>query len=213
METVLPLAGFGFVLGWPLERLIQRFPLGAGTAPSSRRRWLVAGVMALLFAALAVTIGPHPQLAPALLLTALIVPASVIDIEHRIIPNAINLPGAAAVLALAVVAQPDRWWIFLAGGLGAALFLGLAWLVYPKGMGAGDVKMALMIGFGTGQYVFVALFAGFVLSLVPSIVLLASQGLRGRKAAFPFGPFLAAGAVVALLWGPQLMSLWLTGKA
>jgi leader peptidase (prepilin peptidase) / N-methyltransferase len=212
METVLPLAGFGFVLGWPLERLIQRFPLGSGTAPSSRRRWLVGGTMALLFAALAVTIGPHPQLVPALLLTALVVPASVIDIEHRIIPNAINLPGAVAVLALAVIAQPDRWWIFLVGGLGAALFLGLAWLVYPKGMGAGDVKMALMIGFGTGQYVFVALFAGFVLSLVPSIVLLASQGLRGRKAAFPFGPFLAGGAVVALLWGPQLMSLWLTGK-
>jgi leader peptidase (prepilin peptidase) / N-methyltransferase len=213
METVLPLAGFGFVLGWPLERLIQRFPLGAGTEPSSRRRWLVAGVMALLFGALAVTIGPHPQLAPALLLTALVVPASVIDIEHRIIPNAINLPGAVAVLALAVIAQPDRWWMFLVGGLGAALFLGLAWLVYPKGMGAGDVKMALMIGFGTGQYVFVALFAGFVLSLVPSIGLLVSQGLRGRKAAFPFGPFLAGGAVVALLWGPQLMSLWLTGKA
>jgi len=213
MQTALPLAGIGFVLGWPLELLIQRFPKGEGTAPSSRRRWIVAVVTALLFAAVAFRIGFHPQLVPALLLTALVVPASVIDIEHRIIPNAINLPGAVAVFATAVAAQPDRWWEFLLGGLGAALFLGLAWIVYPKGMGAGDVKLALMTGLGVGKYVVIALFAGFALSLVPSVALLVAQGLRGRKATFPFGPFLAAGAVVALLWGPQLWSLWLYGHA
>jgi leader peptidase (prepilin peptidase) / N-methyltransferase len=213
MEMALPLAGIGFALGWPLERLIQHFPKGEGTAPSTRRRWIVAGVTALLFAAVAFRIGLHPQLVPALLLTALVVPASVIDIEHRIIPNAINLPGAVAVFATAVAAQPDRWWEFLAGGLGAALFLGLAWIVYPKGMGAGDVKLALMTGFGVGKYAVIALFAGFALSLVPSVALLLNQGLRGRKATFPFGPFLAAGAVVALLWGPQLWSLWLYGHS
>ncbi len=213
METALPLAGVGFALGWPLEMLIQRFPKGEGSAPSSRRRWVVAAITAVLFAALALRIGFHPQLAPALLITALVVPASAIDISHRIIPNAINLPGAVAVFAVAVAAQPDRWWEFLAGGLGAALFLGLAWIVYPKGMGAGDVKLALMTGLGVGKYALIALFAGFVLSLVPSIVLLMAQGVRGRKATFPFGPFLAAGAVIALLWGPQLWSLWLTGHA
>jgi leader peptidase (prepilin peptidase) / N-methyltransferase len=213
MQTALPLAGFGFALGWPLELLIQRFPSGEGTAPSSRRRWIVAALTALLFAALALRIGFHPRLVPALLLTALVVPASVIDIEHRIIPNAINLPGAVAVFATAVAAQPDRWWEFLAGGLGAALFLGLAWIVYPKGMGAGDVKLALMTGLGVGKFAVIALFAGFALSLVPSVVLLITQGVRGRKATFPFGPFLAAGAVVALLWGPQLWSLWLSGHA
>jgi leader peptidase (prepilin peptidase) / N-methyltransferase len=213
METALPLAGVGFALGWPLELLIQRFPKGEGSAPSSRRRWVVAGVTALLFAALAFRIGLHPQLAPALLITALVVPASVIDIEHRIIPNAINLPGAVAVFVVATAAQPDRWWEFLAGGLGAALFLGLAWIVYPKGMGAGDVKLALMTGLGMGKYAVIALFAGFALSLVPSVALLLAQGVRGRKATFPFGPFLAAGAVVTLLWGPQLWSLWLTGHA
>ncbi|HWH65810.1 MAG TPA: hypothetical protein VNS99_06900, partial [Gaiellales bacterium] len=92
MEFAVPMVGFA--LGWPIEWLIQRFPLGEGTAPSVRRRWLMAGLTAGLFAALTWQIGIEPQLAPALLLTALIVPASVIDINHRIIPNLINYPGA-----------------------------------------------------------------------------------------------------------------------
>src|SRR5262249_31646058 len=96
MESVLPLAGFGFALGWPLEWVIQRFPRGTGTAPSSRRRWIVAAITAALFALEAVSIGFVPELLPALLLTALVVPAAAIDLEHRIIPDLINKPGAVA---------------------------------------------------------------------------------------------------------------------
>ena len=97
-----------------------------------------------------VKIGFHARLAPALLLTALIVPASIIDLRHRIIPNAINFPGAVAVYLTAVIAQPDRWAELLIGGVAAALFLGVAWMIYPAGMGLGDVKMTLMIGLGLG---------------------------------------------------------------
>ena len=102
MESVLPLAGFGFALGWPLEWVIQRFPRGTGTAPSSRRRWIVAAITAALFALEAVSIGIVPELLPALLLTALVVPAAAIDLEHRIIPDLINLPGAVAVYVVSV---------------------------------------------------------------------------------------------------------------
>ena len=168
MEFVLPLAGAGFALGWPMEWLIQRFPTGEGTAPSARRRWIVAGITAALFAVLTVHIGLQPELAPALLLTALVVPASAIDLKHRIIPNAINLPGAVLVYVVAVAAQPDRWAELLIGGLAGFLFLGLAWVVSPKGMGLGDVKMMLMIGLALGKYVGVALLAAFSLSLVPA---------------------------------------------
>jgi leader peptidase (prepilin peptidase)/N-methyltransferase len=208
METVLPLAAGGFALGWPIEWLIQRFPKGEGTAPSSRRRWLVAAATAALFAAIAFKIGLHPRLAPALLLTALIVPASVIDLRLRIIPDVINKPGAAAVYLTAVVAQPDRWAELLIGGLAAMAFLGIAWLIYPAGMGKGDVKMILMIGLALGKYVAVALFAAFAISTVFSMGVLVTQGLRGRKTTFPFGPFLALGAMVALLYGPQLWNAW-----
>jgi leader peptidase (prepilin peptidase) / N-methyltransferase len=211
MEIALPLAGAGFVLGWPMEWLIQRFPTGKGTAPSAQRKWVVAGVTAALFAALAYHIGLHPRLVPALLLTALVVPASAIDLKHRIIPDAINLPGAVLVYATAVVAQPDRWAELLVGGLAGLLFLGAAWVVSPKGMGLGDVKMVLMIGLALGKYVGVALFAAFCLSLIPSLGLLLVKGLRARKIGFPFGPFLAFGAIVALMWGPQIWDWYIIG--
>jgi leader peptidase (prepilin peptidase)/N-methyltransferase len=211
MEFLLPLAGAGFALGWPIEWLIQRFPKGEGTAPSARRRWVVAAATAGLFVAIALRIGLHPQLVPALLLTALIVPASVIDLRLRIIPDAINLPGAVLVYLTAVIAQPDRWAELLIGGVAAALFLGIAWLLYPAGMGLGDVKMVLMIGLALGKYVGVALFAAFAISTVFSAGVLLTHGLRGRKTTFPFGPFLALGAVVAILWGPQLWAAWYIG--
>ena len=182
-----------------MEWLIQRFPTGKGTAPSARRKWVVAGVTAAVFAALAYHIGLHPRLVPALLLTALVVPAAAIDLKHRIIPDAINLPGALLVYATAVAAQPDRWAELLIGGLAGLVFLGGAWVVSPKGMGLGDVKMVLMIGLALGKYVGVALFAAFCLSLVPSLGLLMVKGLRARKIGFPFGPFLAFGAIVALM--------------
>jgi leader peptidase (prepilin peptidase)/N-methyltransferase len=211
MEIMLPLAGAGFALGWPMEWAIQRFPTGTGTAPSARRKWAVAAVTAALFAALAIHIGLHPRLAPALLLAVLIVPASAIDLKHRIIPDAINLPGAVLVYATAVAAQPDRWAELLIGGLAGLLFLGAAWAVSPKGMGLGDVKMVLMIGLALGKYVGVALFAAFCLSLVPSVGLLLVKGLRARKIGFPFGPFLAFGAIVALMWGPQIWDWYIIG--
>jgi leader peptidase (prepilin peptidase) / N-methyltransferase len=211
METVLPLAGAGFALGWPMEWVIQRFPSGEGTAPSARRRWIVAAITAALFAALTVGIGLHPELAPALLLTALVVPASAIDLKHRIIPNAINLPGALLVYAVAVAAQPDRWAELLIGGIAGFLFLGIGWVVSPGGMGLGDVKMVLMIGLALGKYVGIALLAAFSLSLVPALGLLLVKGLRARKIGFPFGPFLAFGAVVGLMWGEQIWNWYMVG--
>jgi len=207
MESVLPLAGFGFALGWPLEWVIQRFPRPAGTAPSSRRRWIVAAITAALFALEAVSIGVVPELLPALLLTALVVPAAAIDLEHRIIPDLINKPGAVAVYATSVAVQPDRWLELLLGGIGCFLFFLVAHMISPKGMGMGDVKMALMIGLGLGYYAFGALLVAFLASTVLSIVLILRFGPKARKMGFPMGPFLAFGAVVGLMWGEQLNSL------
>jgi len=204
MELVVPLAGMGFALGWPIEWVVQRFPLGEGTPPSTRRKIVVAAVTACLFAALALKIGLEPRLAPALLLTALIVPASVIDLNHRIIPNLINIPGAVLVFTVASIAEPGRIPEFAIAGIACFLFLGVAWFVFPQGMGLGDVKMALMIGLGTGRYAYVAMLSGFMASVVLSGWLLLRGGIGARKATFPFGPFLAFGAVVALLWGPDL---------
>ena len=77
----------------------------------------------------------------------------------------------------------------------------MAALAYPKGMGMGDVKLALLLGAMLGRSVAVALMIGFLAALVPAAVLLFRHGSKARKIAIPFVPFLAFGAIVALFCG------------
>jgi leader peptidase (prepilin peptidase)/N-methyltransferase len=139
---------------------------------------------------------------------AVLVVLSAIDIDRRIVPNKIVLPAAAIVLAAQTAINPSLEW--LAAGLGASLFLLLAALAYPRGMGMGDVKLALLLGFTVGWTVPVALFAGMVAALVPSVVLFARHGSKARKMAIPFAPFLALGGVLALFWGHPVLD-WYRG--
>jgi leader peptidase (prepilin peptidase) / N-methyltransferase len=124
---------------------------------------------------------------------------SAIDIDRRIVPNKIVLPAALAMLVARTVVHPSAEW--LAAGFGASLFLFVAALAYPRGMGMGDVKLALLLGFCVGRSVPVALFTGMVAALVPSAVLFVRHGSAARKMAIPFAPFLALGGVLALFWG------------
>ena len=145
-------------------------------------------------------------LAAAIFCTALVA-ISAVDIERRIVPNKIVLPAAVAVLALNLAWKPSAEWPV--AGFGAALFLFIAALVYPKGMGMGDVKLALLLGFGVGRAVPVALFVGMLTALVPSAFLFARHGSAARKMAIPFAPFLAIGGVFALFFGQQLVDWYL----
>jgi leader peptidase (prepilin peptidase)/N-methyltransferase len=138
---------------------------------------------------------------------AVLVVLSAIDIDRRIVPNRIVLPAAAIVLAAQTVLHPSVEWI--ASGLGASMFLFLAALAYPRGMGMGDVKLALLLGFAVGRTVPVALFAGMVAALVPSVVLFARHGAAARKMAIPFAPFLALGGLIALFAGHPLVDAYL----
>jgi leader peptidase (prepilin peptidase)/N-methyltransferase len=144
----------------------------------------------------------------AALFCALLVAVSATDLEHRIIPNRIVVPGAAVVLAAQTALHPSPEWAL--GALGAAGFLFIAALAYPKGMGMGDVKLALLMGALLGRTVGVALMLGMVFALVPSVVLLARHGAAARKMGIPFGPFLALGSVVALFWGERLLDAYLS---
>jgi leader peptidase (prepilin peptidase)/N-methyltransferase len=76
-------------------------------------------------------------------------------------------------------------------------------------MGMGDVKLALLIGALLGRTTPVAIMLGLFLALAPSLVLLAQNGLRARKSAIPFAPFLAAGAVIALFAGEPILHAYL----
>jgi leader peptidase (prepilin peptidase)/N-methyltransferase len=139
---------------------------------------------------------------------AVLVALSAIDLEHRIVPNRIVLPAAALTLVARTATDPSVEW--LAAGLGASLFLFLAALAYPRGMGMGDVKLALLLGFAVGRSVPVALMAGMLAALVPSIVLFARHGSAARKMGIPFAPFLALGGVVALFAGDRLLDAYLS---
>jgi leader peptidase (prepilin peptidase)/N-methyltransferase len=95
-------------------------------------------------------------------------------------------------------------------GLGAALFLFVAALAYPGGMGMGDVKLALLLGVMLGRTVPVAMMVGMLSALVPSVVLFARHGSAARKMQIPFGPFLAFGGIVALFAGTAILDAYLS---
>jgi leader peptidase (prepilin peptidase) / N-methyltransferase len=139
---------------------------------------------------------------------AVLVVLSSIDLERRIVPNKIVLPAAAAVLVAQTVLHPSVEWAV--AGLGASLFLFVAALAYPRGMGMGDVKLALLLGFMVGRTVPIALFAGMIAALVPSAVLFARHGTAARKMGIPFAPFLAVGGLLALFAGKPLLDAYLT---
>ncbi len=130
-----------------------------------------------------------------------------IDLDYRIVPNRIVLPAAAAVLVAHTLIEPSLEWVIAA--LGASLFLLIAALIYPAGLGMGDVKLALLLGAMLGVDVTVALMIGFVAALVPSLLLVVRHGSGARKMGIPLVPFLAFGSVVALFAGGAILDWYL----
>jgi leader peptidase (prepilin peptidase) / N-methyltransferase len=136
-----------------------------------------------------------------------LVAISAIDIAYRIVPDKIVLPSTLIVLIAQTIREPSPEWILAA--FGAAFFLFLAAVVYPAGMGMGDVKLALLMGAALGKVVSVALMVGMVAAVVPSVYLLARHGRSARKMGIPFAPFLALGSIVALFSGDVLLDAYL----
>ena len=161
----------------------------------------------------------HPNLWRAVLvagLLALMPGIALIDLRHRIIPNRLTYPALLLfpTIILAAWAVDDAVEP-LKGLLGALLYGGVLFVVavISRGMGMGDVKLAAVIGLVLGsiglRYVGVAAGSAIVLGGIGGLVALAMG--RGRKSAIPFGPYLAAGAVVAGLWGQPIAS-WYIGR-
>jgi leader peptidase (prepilin peptidase)/N-methyltransferase len=176
-------------------------------APISWKYPVVELLTASLIAACALVYGFTFEAAIAAFFCTVLVAVSVTDIERFVIPNRIVVPAAAVVLVAQTINEPSPEW-FVAG-FGAALFLFIAALVYPAGMGMGDVKLALLLGFMLGRTVPVALMVGTIAALVPSVVLIARHGSAARKMRIPFGPFLAFGGIVALFFGDRIVDAYL----
>ena len=219
--TVAALAAVGGGLGalvWePLEpRLIARSE-GTGELieqpPWTRKatsRPIVMLVSAIACGAAGLRFGATRELVPALVLAFALVGISSIDLRYRIIPDRITLPLAVAGLVLAAVLRPSDLPELLLSAFGAGLFLLVAALLSPSGMGIGDVKLAFVLGLYVGSSVVIAIIIGLVGPVVPMILLLPRYGTRVRKLHLALGPFLALGGMVALLAGDDIIS-WYTG--
>lgn len=166
---------------------------------------LVEAVTAALFVLLGLKFGREAALWPALALAVTLIAAAATDLEQRIIPN--RLMAAAAVLALVLwtLADPSRLPENLIAGAAAGGFLLTAALVYPAGMGMGDVKLAAVMGLFLGRSVGPALFIGFAAGALAGLALVAARGAAARKQGVPFAPFLALGGIAGLLFGTGLI--------
>jgi leader peptidase (prepilin peptidase) / N-methyltransferase len=180
---------------------------GAGVSWRYPAIELASGALA---AGAIVGFGPTWEGLAAALLGVVLVPVVVIDLEHRLIPSVIVFPAFALALAFSVAADPGHWWVPVTAALGAFAFLYLLWFLYPAGMGRGDAHLALLLGAVLGASIVPALFIAFALGAALGVALLARFGARARKMAVPFGPFLAAGALAALWFGPSMLD-WYAG--
>jgi leader peptidase (prepilin peptidase)/N-methyltransferase len=187
-----------------------------GTGISVRYPLVEAGTGAV-FGVLALAIGLEPELPAFLYLGAVGVALAMIDIDVKRLPNAIVLPSypVAAALLTVAAAVDGRWDDLLRAGLGMVAlyaFYFLLALVYPAGMGFGDVKLAGVLGLYLGWLGWAEVITGGFLGFLFGGVVgggLVLVRRAGRKSMLPFGPFMLAGAFVAILWGGALADLYL----
>ena len=168
---------------------------------------LVEAVTALLIVSCVAVFGLTTEAALAASFCCVLVVLSVIDANHRIVPNRIVLPSAAVALVAHTMVDPSAAWLVWALLAAGGLFLVV--LAYPKGLGMGDVKLALLLGAVLGASVTVALMIGLFAALVPAAVLVSRHGASARKMGVPLVPFLSLGAVVALLVGDAILDAYL----
>jgi leader peptidase (prepilin peptidase)/N-methyltransferase len=194
------------VLGWLLLRGRCRT---CRTAISPRYPAVEALTAAL---AVAVILVEHSTLdrVLGLVLVGILVPIALIDLDHQIIPNKITAPAAILAVAIGLALKPAGVPEQLIAGAGAAAFLLVFVLAYPRGMGMGDVKLAGVLGLFLGREVGVAIFVAVIAGTLVGAAVMARLGVqRGRKTRVPFGPFLALGGIVALLAGPAIVHWYL----
>jgi leader peptidase (prepilin peptidase)/N-methyltransferase len=192
------------VVSW----LILRGKCRTCRAPISARYLLVEAITGASFVLAFWRFGLDWRLLVAWAFIAAMVAVAFIDYDHMIIPNKIVLPGAVMGLLASMALDPQRWWVYVAGSLGAAAFMFALALIWPGGMGPGDIKLALFMGAVLGAYVMVALFVAFLLGSLVGIFMLLVQK-RSRKEKIPFGPYLAMGAILAALVGETLLNSYL----
>jgi leader peptidase (prepilin peptidase)/N-methyltransferase len=187
------------------------------SAPISGRYPAVELLTAAVFAVLTLRLGWDAALPAFLYLGAIGVALALIDIDVKRLPNAIVLPSypvGIVLLGAATVVNGD-WSALVRALLGMAALFGFYFvlnLVYPAGMGFGDVKLAGVLGLYLGYLGWAEVVAGGFLGFLFGGVIggvLMTMRRAGRKSKIPFGPFMLAGALAAILVGGALADFYL----
>ena len=170
-----------------------------------RELWVEIGLEAL-WAFLLVSWGPTWPVLAAGLFSAILILTIVTDVEHRLVLNVVTAPGLVLALLINTLMSPMDWWRWVGGAVvGYVVFwlaAGVGRRLFGEGaLGGGDVKLAGMVGGMVGLPAIVgALFASVTAAgLYSAVMLLSRRGKVGHN--FAYGPFLAAGGIVALVWG------------
>jgi leader peptidase (prepilin peptidase) / N-methyltransferase len=177
-------------------------------APISPRYPVVELLTAAAFAAVVAVRGFDNDLLLELPFVAGLIALAGIDLDHQLLPNRIVYPMAAYGLAATAVVDSGDLVEHLIAAAGGFLFLFVAVLAYPKGMGLGDVKLAGAMGLYLGLSIVPAMLVAFLTGSLVGLGIMAREGVQARKKQVPFGVFLALGGIVGVLAGPELIELY-----
>jgi leader peptidase (prepilin peptidase)/N-methyltransferase len=176
---------------------------------------LVEALNGCLFAFLVYRFGPQFFVIVLMLFVSILLTISFIDLDHQIIPDVLSLPGIAIGFLSSFVIPWIDWLDSLIGiVLGGGSLLVIAWsyekLTGKEGMGGGDIKLLAMLGAFLGWSAIFPIV--FLSSLIGSLVGVPWMLFKKKDAKFaiPFGPFLAAAAVVYLFWGGVIIRWYLS---
>ena len=175
---------------------------------------IIEAVTALLSGIIAWQLGATPQALAGLLFTWCLISLTMIDADHKLLPDQLTLPLLWGGLLLnssgIFVPLYDAVWGAIAGYLSLwSVYWGFKLLTGKEGMGYGDFKLLAALGawMGWQSILVIILLSSLVGAVVGTIMLLASK--RGRDTAIPFGPYLAAAGWIALLWGDEIILVYL----
>jgi leader peptidase (prepilin peptidase)/N-methyltransferase len=203
-----------------IDRVPEKQPLrplpGLATLARPLRSTLVIVATAALFGGTVLRFRADWVVPAYLVFFVCLVTVTVIDFQRQIIPNRIVYPtifAAVPLLAFAALAG-DQWSRFghaLMGATLAWLALLVIHLISPAGMGFGDVRLSFVLGLFLGWislgHVFTGLFLGVLLISAVGIALAVFR-LRSLQEHIAFGPFLAAGSILAVFAGHSIIRLW-----
>jgi leader peptidase (prepilin peptidase) / N-methyltransferase len=178
--------------------------------PQSKGLRLRAGEQVVLaLVVIAASLAVHHTTAQRVLgasLAVVLVVATARDLKSRKIPNWLTGPAAVWALAAGALLHPSGLGDQAIAGLAAGGFLFIFAVIYPKGLGMGDVKLAFVIGLCLSSAAVVAMVVGLLGSALAGVVVLFTHGVKaGRKVGLPLAPFLAIGGAVAIIAGPQIV--------